>query len=152
MTFLQDLSLNPSSFVFCRCCIVFQNHRLYYIRYFFARESINVCPVYENMLFLTVALKPSRQSEYMSKIPKYKKVINTQNSTHLLILIQSVLSSGNLAQLGSRKSEDPSRLSYKGDLNLRHAISSTYQMLFWSSCLRRVVCESLGTVLRVQLW
>ena len=107
MTFLQDLSLNPSSFVFCRCCIIFQNHRLYYLilDIFFARESINVCPVYENMLFLTVALKPSRQSEYMSKIPKYKKVINTQNSTHLLILIQSVLSSGNLAQLGSRKSE-----------------------------------------------
>ena len=102
MTFLQDLSLNPSSFVFCRCCIIFQKSR---IRYLFARERINECPVYENMLFLTVALKPSRQSEYMSKIPKYKKVINTQNSTHLLILIQSVLSSGNLAQLGSRKSE-----------------------------------------------
>ena len=40
------------------------------------------------------------------------KVINTQNSTHLLIHIsklfnptQSVLSSGNLAQLGSRKLE-----------------------------------------------
>ena len=107
MTFLQDLSLNPSSFVFCRCCIVFQNHRLYYIRYFFARESINVCPVYENMLFLTVALKPSRESECLTvHMPKYKKVINTQDSTHLLIHIsklfnptQSVLNSGNLAEL-----------------------------------------------------
>ena len=49
MTFLQDLSLNPSSFVFCRCCIIFQNHRLYYLTLdiLFARESINVCPVYE---------------------------------------------------------------------------------------------------------
>ena len=52
MTFLQDLSLNPSSFVFCRYRIIFQNHRLYYLTlvFFFARESIKVCPVYENML------------------------------------------------------------------------------------------------------
>ena len=49
------------------------------------------------------------------------KVINTQNSTHLLIHIsklfnptQSVLSSGNLAQLGSRKLEVGSRKSEVG--------------------------------------
>ena len=38
---------------------------------------MNVCPVYENMLFLTVTLKPSRQSECltvnMSKIPQIQK-------------------------------------------------------------------------------
>ena len=88
ITFLQDLSLNPSSFVFCRCCIIFQKS---HIRYFFARESINLCPVYENTLFLTIALKPSRQSECLTvNICRNTKRLLTQNSTHLLIHISKL--------------------------------------------------------------
>ena len=131
MTFLQDLRLNPSSFVFCRCRIIFQNHRLYYLTLvFFLPGKALTCVLYmrtcyQSVLFLTVTLKPSRQSECLTvncrKYPKYKKVINTQNSSHLLIHIsklfnptQSVLSSGNLAQLGSRKLEVGSRKSEVG--------------------------------------